>query len=382
MQRSDAAGLADAVLEHYATAANGTRTIYGHDAGPVVLAGVAHGLGAIDDDRFAAVARRWFDELADHVEAVGAFGGLGGFSAGIRALIAVDDGFAPLQDALEAQTRRVLAGARWRTSAVAWVDYDLFRGPSGLVLSGTPDASAPAAVHLARLCDEPGLERLRAGSEISAPSAFNIGRINTGMGHGVTGVASALRHAVETFGDAYRPPLRRACDWLVGEAYLAERDFITWPPVGRDAAEPTAGADRRQAWCYGTPGVAWALWDAGRVLGDGSLRLLGEEAMRSFCRVYDPDFSFPIHDASEELAVCHGMAGTLAVADAFARHAALPEAQALRAELAAALLDRAGRVADIARTDMSVLNGAGGIVAVLLSACGGPREWLCQLALR
>ena len=198
------------------------------------------------------------------------------------------------------QTRRLLAGVQWRTSAVAWVDYDLFRGPAGLVLAGASntgptDPFVPAARHLARLCDDPGLEGLRAGTEISPPSAFNIGRINTGMGHGVTGVASALRHAVETFEDGsdYRPALRRACDWLVEEAYLADRDFITWPPVGRDGARASGVADRRQAWCYGTPGVAWTLWDAGRVLGDPSLQVLGEEAMRSFCRVFDADFQLP-----------------------------------------------------------------------------------------
>jgi hypothetical protein len=106
---------------------------------------------------------------------------------------------------------------QWRPSAVAWVDYDHFRGPAGLVLAGASntgptDPFVPAARHLARLCDEPGLDGLRAGAEISPPSVFNIGRINTGMGHGVTGVAAALRHAVEMFEDGsdYRSALRHA----------------------------------------------------------------------------------------------------------------------------------------------------------------------------
>jgi hypothetical protein len=204
------------------------------------------------------------------------------------------------------------------------------------------------------------------------------------MGHGVTGVASALRHAVETFEDGgdYRPALRRACDWLVEEAYLADRDFITWPPVGRDGARASGVADRRQAWCYGTPGVAWTLWDAGRVLGDASLQVLGEEAMRSFCRVFDADYNFHIRDVTEELAICHGAAGTLAVADAFARHAALREAAELRDDLEQYLLDRADQIADLARTDMTVLSGAGGIVSVMMSVHGAARSWLCQIALR
>lgn len=381
--------LAGDVLERYAAAERGSKRIYGHDAGPMVLTNVAHSVGAVPKDLLQQVARRWFDELPRAIHSLGSFGGMGGFIAGIRALIAIDNEFSSVSDGLIDQTRRLLGGVQWRTSEVAWVDYDLFRGPAGLVLAGASSTSptdpfVPAARHLARLCDDPGLEGLRAGTEISPPSAFNIGRINTGMGHGVTGVASALRHAAETFEDGsdYRPALRRACDWLVDQAYLADRDFITWPPVGRDGARASGGANRRQAWCYGTPGVAWTLWEAGRVLGDPSLQVLGEEAMRSFCRVFEPDFSFHIYDIAEELAICHGVAGTLAVADAFARYAALREAAELRNQLDQYLLDRVDQIADIARTDMTVLSGAGGILSVMLTVRGGARSWLCQIALR
>jgi hypothetical protein len=381
-------GLADHVLETYAAAERGSPCIYGHDSGPVVLSYVADSIGAIPNDLARRVALRWLDELPDTIHSLGSFGGMGGFIAGVRALVAIDREFSPVSDSLVDQTRRLLAGAQWRTSAVAWVDYDLFRGPAGLVLAGANTGSTepfvPAARHLARLCDDPGLENLRAGTDIYLPSAFNLGRINTGMGHGVTGVASSLRHAVETFedGDEYRPALRRACDWLVEQAFLADRDFITWPPVGRDGAPASGPADRRQAWCYGTPGVAWTLWDAGRVLEDSSLQLLGEEAMRSYCRVFDADFHFPIYDVAEEIGMCHGAAGTLAVADAFARHAGLSEAAELRDELDRYLLDRAGWIADIARTDMTILSGAGGIVSAMLTIRGGARSWLCQFALR
>jgi hypothetical protein len=382
-------GLAHDILGRYATAVRGSKSIYGHDSGPMVLTSVAHSVGAVSDDLLRRVARRWFEELPDSIHSIGAFGGIGGFIAGVRALVAIDTEFSTVYDDLIDQTRCLMAGMQWRTSAVAWVDYDLFRGPAGVVLAGASstyptEPFVPAACHLARLCGDPGLEGLRAGTEISPLSAFNVGRINTSMGHGVAGVASALRHAVETFEEAgdYRPALRRACDWLVEEAYLADRDFITWPPVGRDGARASGAVNRRQAWCYGTPGVAWTLWDAGRVLGDTSLQVLGEEAMRSFCRVFDTDFHFHIHDISEELAICHGAAGTLAVADAFARYASLPEAASLRDELEQYLLDRSDQIADIARTDMTILNGAGGIVAAMLSVHGGARSWLCQIALR
>jgi lantibiotic biosynthesis protein len=383
------AGLAVDILERYAAAEPGSPNGCRHDSGPMVLAHAANSVDALPDDLGRRVARRWLNEWSEGIHSLGAFGGLGGLLAGVRALVAIDHEFSSLSGPLADQTHRILAGVRWRTSPVAWADYDLFRGPAGLVLAGATDGEAaaplvPAARHLARLCDEPGLGGLRAGTEIDPRSAFNIGRINTGMGHGVTGVASALRHATETFEDGsdYRPALRRACDWLVEEAYLADGDFITWPPVGRDGARATGFADRRQAWCYGTPGVAWTLWDAGRVLGDSSLQLLGEEAMRSFCRVFDADYHLDKHDIREELGICHGAAGTLAVADAFARHAGLRDAAALRDHLDLYLLDRVGEIADIAWTDMTMLNGVGGVVSVMLTAHGGARDWLCQIALR
>jgi hypothetical protein len=104
--------------------------------------------------------------------------------------------------------------------------------------------------------------------------------------------------------------------------------------------------------------------------------------MRSFCRVFDADFHFHIHDISEELAICHGAAGTLAVADAFARYAGLSEAAELRDRLDQYLVERIDQIADIARTDMTMLSGAGGVVSVMLSVRGGARSWLCQIALR
>jgi hypothetical protein len=376
------------VLERYATSKDVSTSRCGHDSGPLVLTNVARSLDAVPADLQRRVVRRWFNELPSAIHSLGSFGGMGGFIAAVRGAVVIDREYASVLDAVMDKTRSLLATADWRTAGVAWVDYDLFRGPAGLVLagasSGATEPFVPAARHLAHLCEAPGLERLRAGTEISEPSAFNIGHINTGMGHGVAGVASALRHAVETFedGSEYRQALGFACDWLVEEAYLADRDLITWPPVGRDGARPAGAPDRRQAWCYGTPGVAWTLWDAGRVLQDPSLQVLGEEAMRSFCRVFDEDFSFPIYHASEAIAICHGAAGTLAVADAFARHASLREAAELREHLDQYLLDRIDEVADIARTDITMLGGAGGILSVMLTVHGGSREWLCQLALR
>jgi hypothetical protein len=376
-------------LETYAGAEEGAANRCGHDAGPMVLAFLAYTAGGATADLAQQVTRRWLSELPEQIHSVGAFGGLGGFIAGVRAGIKVDSQLSSLADALNDQTRPWLRAVEWRTSLVAWRDYDLFTGPSGLVLAGAASGGstehlAPAARHLELLCDEGCLERLRAGTEIDPRSAFNIGRINTGLAHGVTGVASALRHVVETFEDGsdYLPALKRACAWLAQEVYLADCGLITWPPVGLEGASPSFAVDDPQAWCYGTPGVAWTLWDAGRVLDDSSFQVLGEEAMRSFCRVFDDDRFLARPDMWEALSICHGAAGTLAVADAFARHADLGEAASLRDYLDQYLMDRIDDIVDLARVDMTMLTGAGGVLSVMLTAHDGARDWLRQLALR
>lgn len=378
-----------AVLEGYANGQAGVLNACSQDAGPMVLAHLLHAEGALPGALGRRVSERWMREQTGQIRALGAFGGLGGLLAGMHALTAIEPDFTSLTGVLGDKVRQILAAVDWKMSSVVWADYDLFRGPSGLVLTGTiePDWSEsviPAADQLAILCETPTLERLRAGSDIDPRSAFNIGRINTGMGHGVTGVASALRQAAETFddNDRYLSALRRCCDWLVEEAYLAEGEFITWPPVGRDGAKASTKAHQRQAWCYGTPGVAWTLWDAGRVLQDPALQLLGAEAMRSFCRIFDADKLFAEDDVGWELAICHGAAGTLAVADAFARHASLPEAARLRDYLDTYLLARIDQIAETAGHDMTILNGAGGALSVMLTVHGGSRGWLPQIALR
>lgn len=377
------------LLTGWASRRHGPHDAVRHDAGPLVLAAVTASLRPLPAGLPGALAQRWLDDVPARFHAVGSFAGLGAFLAGVRAGERLLPGLAGAVAPLLAGVPAWLDGVRWRTDAVAWPDYDLFQGPAGLVLAGAahPDDTplvARAARHLATLCADDALSGLRAGTDIDPRSAFNVGRVNTSLGHGAAGVAAALRHAVEVLDDgaAYVPALRRVADWLVEQAFVATDDLVTWPPVGRDGAPARGPAEHRQAWCYGTPGVAWVLHDAGRGLADDGLQVLGEEALRSFCRAFDPGRHLSRTDPGEHLAVCHGAAGSLAVADAFARHADVPEAAALRDRLDRYLTDRLDEVADLARTDATLLTGACGVLAVLLTVRGADRWWLPQLALR
>jgi hypothetical protein len=121
--------------------------------------------------------------------------------------------------------------------------------------------------------------------------------------------------------------------------------------------------------------VAWTLWDAGRVLDDPRLRRRATRAMESYCiGLLRPELPPAI-----DLTFRTGAAGTLAVADAFARHAELPDARELRDRIAEQLIDR---LDDVREGDPLLLDGACGVLAALLTAAGADRRWLTPYGLR
>lgn len=116
-------------------------------------------------------------------------------------------------------------------------------------------------------------------------------------GHRVPGMADALR---------------RMADWVVSVAYT-DHLGMRWPgrvaateAAGESSQPPQeAGARSRPGWCYGTAGIAWSLYLAGRALSDHRLTALAEDAVGGLVRrpldaavATDPGF-------------CHGRAGVL-----------------------------------------------------------------------
>ncbi|MFF2325600.1 MULTISPECIES: lanthionine synthetase LanC family protein [unclassified Streptomyces] len=298
----------------------------------------------------------------------------------------------------------------WRTADVALSDYDLISGPSGTLLALCTGARQswrrqliPFAGHLATLCDSGDLRRLRAGQYAGHPRLNWLqGRVNTGMGHGAAGVVAGLTAAVRRLGP--RPhlldALRNATHWLVRQSFVDARSIRSWDGAGLDGPPPI-GDRARQAWCYGTPGVTWAVWDASDALGDRATADWAASAFTTLAERYDEDFHLFGDPLTDRLALCHGAAGVLLVADAFHRWARLPAAAVLRARLAAHLNrelpaalapdeplnpqkpehPRKSQNAQNAR--YSLLNGAPGALSALLTAAhDGSRDWLPCLGLR
>ncbi|MFH9403751.1 lanthionine synthetase LanC family protein [Streptomyces sp. NPDC017638] len=316
-------------------------------------------------------------------------GGLAGTLVGLRLGARVLPGLGAAADRLGAHLAR--RPARYRTHEVAFVDYDLISGPSGLLLAlcaTEPERSVPRplAAHLALLCDEEELGRLRAGQYADHPLlAWMQGRVNTGMGHGVAGLVAALtaalrRSAADPAADL-AGALGRATRWLVRQAYDDERGIRTWPGAGL-ARPPSPEANPRQAWCYGTPGVAWALWDAADALGDSAAADWAATAFTTLAEHYDETFHLFGDAPGDRLGLCHGAAGVLAVADAFDRHARLPAAGTLKDRLVGHLTARLA-AHPLAAWPADLLTGLPGALAALLTAVhGAPRGWLPCLGLR
>jgi hypothetical protein len=367
----DLVGTAEHVLASWAASA--ATSTAGPDLGPVVLATLVP-----DGEPAGGAVRAWLRAGAHSRAGLGLFGGMGGILAGLRI---VGDRHESAAVAAERVAATVAATPpRWRTEDVGFADYDVVGGPAGVVLAGLTgplparrEGFAAAAAHLVDLATStPGF---RIGALAGHPLVgWAQGGVVTGLAHGVAGPVAALSMAVPHLPDVAET-VHRMASWLADQRYTDARGVVTWP-----ARVPgPAGEARRQGWCYGTPGVAWALWTAGRTLDhsghDGEeLCAVATEAMRSLCVAYDPNY----HLDHDPLAVCHGAAGVLLVADAFARHADLPAAATLRAELTGYLT---GRLDEVTSLDATLLSGASGVLAALLTAAGGDRDWLPCLAL-
>lgn len=395
---ADLRELVSDLLRSFGRATERVPTHVTHDAGPALLSRAASETGLIGRDLAGAGSlAAWLDWFGEPPASTALFGGLAGLLVGLRAASAADPGCVRVARALRDKLAQ-LPGDSWRPRAPLWSDYDLISGPSGLVLAlaadpaGPLDDVLPAARHLARLCDREDLDGLRVGGYRDDPQlAWNHGRINTGLAHGAGGVAAALTAACELAAGSrepsaaraeLEPALRRVCRWLHDEAFVDPRGIVTWSPAGREGGPRPAIAASRQSWCYGAPGLAWTLWAAARVLEDEPLRRFAEDAMRSFCGAFDDTFHIDAGGDDDALGVCHGLAGTLVVADAFAQGAQLPEAAELADRLEATLWRRCAELRRLARINMTLLSGASGVLLVLIARATGHRDGLRSIAMR
>ncbi|MFJ8622000.1 lanthionine synthetase C family protein [Kitasatospora sp. NPDC093550] len=117
--------------------------------------------------------------------------------------------------------------------------------------------------------------------------------------------------AVAAYPSALADPSARADPSALADPALAEPSAADTPAAAPREPAP-APTPARDAWCYGSPGVARALWLAGTALGDRALTAAATAALRAalarpiaWRRIDSPGF-------------CHGVAGLLQVTLRFA----------------------------------------------------------------
>jgi hypothetical protein len=153
------------------------------------------------------------------------------------------------------------------------------------------------------------------------------GNLNLGLAHGIPGplaflsLAHRARVPVPDLPDA----IGHLANWICRHRFDDEWG-INWPtavPVVPNGPESTMrlrvgesnsapGGPSRSAWCYGSPGIARALWLAGEALDEDEYRHVAVSAMQAV-------FRRPIRARQiDSPTFCHGVAGLLAIALRFA----------------------------------------------------------------
>lgn len=305
--------------------------------------------------------------------------------------------------------------ARSGRTGVDWAAYDIVNGLSGTARLLLDSAADPAEAgpeveaalkaslrHLVRITeparvdghDVPGwwvpVERQISERD---RETYPRGDFNLGMAHGIAGPLAVLCSAVESGREVpgTREAIHRIADWLIGWT-LHDEAGPYWP--ARAGWDDETAPDRpgalftRTAWCYGTPGVAAALYRAGSIVNRPQWCAAATKALRAALRRDESLW------AIEGATVCHGYAGLLRVLTRVNESAEDPELLAGCRRLTGKLLECADEEAPFgfrhlmrfpaaARSPIphravdtaGMLEGAAGVALSLLPTGTGPLPW-------
>ena len=305
------------------------------------LAGTAllHGRLSATDPIFAAAAARHLKAAAacTHRRPGGIFTGPGALATAL--IIATP--YLPDREPHHSTTARATAWLSKRAIDISarhqqasapaagtpWHVHDAITGLSGIGrtllaaiasdhIEAVPGLSAVLATLTAMINNPVSATRpgwwVPAAARPASGAAPLSGAADTGAAHGIAGalallsLANSAGHTVPGQTSA----IREAAQWL-----LRFRDprSSTWPPYisGNELdrnARPTNAPGRRDAWCYGTPGIAAALILAGRALADRDLTSVGENAITALG--HRPADTWDVTGPT----LCHGHAGVLQAA--------------------------------------------------------------------
>jgi len=339
---------------------------------------------------------------AEHLS-IGMFSGLAGLAFAAWSLSRNGAHYQRLLTEVDAAlVPRAVAAARQLTQqrhGVSVGTYDLISGLSGvgaylLCRRDSPqgaDALREVLTALITLTGEQdGLPRWHTPFTALADEAmardYPNGNLNLGLAHGIAGplalMALSLRDGPKVEG--LRDAVAHVAGWLASHRAddpwgVGWPSVITLPPIAGSGATSTPRPSRT-AWCYGTPGVARALWMAGVALDDPDLCALAVDGMTSVYRRPLPNRGI------NSPTFCHGIAGLLQVTLRFAHDTGDPIFAAAAVSLSEQLLElyQPNRLLGYASLEPGgqqvdqpgLLDGAPGVVLVLLAAsCAVKPTW-------
>jgi hypothetical protein len=367
------------------------------DAGLALMCGYLD--ACFPDEGWDATAHRYLTLAARGAErsgylATGLFGGLSGLAFAARYLSRNGTRYQKLLTAIEepllSQTLGLADALSRQRQGVSVGQFDLISGLSGVgayLLCRREYEEAVAALRavlrslVALVPEEEGIPRWYTPAYLMGDEAtarlYPNGNLNCGLAHGIPGplglMALALRSGMEVEG--LEEAVDRVTHWLMNNR-ADDAWGVNWPtavPLGpRGPGSALREEPSRTAWCYGSPGVARALWFAGEALGNLEYRELAVEAMKAVYRrpVWERRIDSPTF--------CHGVAGLLQITLRFANDTELPlfagAAETLTEQLLSlhdpdSLLGYCSLEPGGQRVDQpGLLDGAPGVVLVLLAA--------------
>ncbi len=217
---------------------------------------------------------------------------------------------------------------------------------------------------------------------------FSNGIFNLGLAHGISGVLAFLSLATlrGIVVDGQLDAIKRITLWVKSKRVKLEGSFLwqNWISFEEEVGEITSNTClSRDAWCYGTAGVARSLFLAGKALKDKETQDFSLESFSSIFKRSEESWYLP------GPTFCHGISGLLMITFMMAQDTqdlCLKEkVHLLQNRLMSfyrpesffgfndAALSSKGGYIEISKAGL--LDGATGVLLSLLSSCGGCSSW-------
>ncbi|HWO95423.1 MAG TPA: lanthionine synthetase C family protein [Bacillus sp. (in: firmicutes)] len=263
------------------------------------------------------------------------FNGLAGILAGTYSLSRGGTRYQGMTDVLAnyyeqaMRSRLVHIREAWQTGHISMGDYDVIQGLSGMGRIAMLHKERPM---MEQLWEETSqlLHLLCVGKEvngflvpswhISSKYQFSVedrinypnGNFNLGLSHGIAGPLAFLSISylngmrTATIEKDIETLAEFICKWSIeydhGIIFAGKVSFEEWK---KDKLSTEINKGYRDSWCYGVPGIARALWLAGRALKRDKWIRLGMKAYADIEKRADRKGGFTSGT------ICHGVGGVL-----------------------------------------------------------------------